>query len=104
MSKQLNLKALVREEVAKILENQSTTTGDKNLFDDLPAVDMHIDDNGYMSINIQSMFHSPDNGKIEVLLQNPQIRDAVVHMLQRETQVLFRKTIHGLAGEPFNLK
>jgi len=52
MSKQLNLKALVREEVAKILENQSTTTGDKNLFDDLPAVDMHIDDNGYMSINI----------------------------------------------------
>lgn len=104
MSKSLNLKALVREEIAKILENQSTTTGDKNLFDDLPAVDMHIDDNNYMSINIQSMFHSPDNGKIAVLLQNPQIRDAVVHMLQREAQALFRKTIHGLAGEPFNLK
>ena len=46
MSKSLNLKALVREEIAKVLENQSTTTGDKNLFDDLPAVDLHIDDNG----------------------------------------------------------
>ncbi len=104
MSKHLDLKALVREEVAKIIESQSTSTGDKDLFDDLPAVDMHIDDNGYMSISIQSMFHSPDNGKIEVLLQNPQIRDAVVYALQRDAQKLFRKTIHGLAGEPFNLK
>jgi len=27
----------------------------------------------------------------------------VVYALQREAQKLFRKTIHGLAGEPFNL-
>jgi hypothetical protein len=104
MLKHSELKAIVKEELTKILDSQSTSTGDKDLFDDLPAVDMHIDDNGYMSINIQSMFHSPDNGKIEVLLQNPQIRDAVVHALQRDAQKLFRKTIHGLAGEPFNLK
>ena len=49
------------------------------------------------------MFHSPDNGKIAILLKNPQIRDAVVYAIQREAQNLFRKTIHGLAGEPFNL-
>ena len=101
--KKSDLKELIREEINKILEDQSTTTGDKNLFDDLPAVDMHIDDNGFMSINIQAMFHSPDNGKIAILLKNPQIRDAVVYALQREAQKLFRKTIHGLAGEPFNL-
>ena len=98
------LKQFIKEEIEKIIEDQSTTTGDKNLFDDLPAVDMHIDDNGFMSINIQAMFHSPDNGKIDVLLKNPQIRDAVVYAIQREAQNLFRKTIHGLAGEPFNLK
>ena len=98
-----SLKQLVKEEINKVLEDQSTTTGDKNLFDDLPAVDMHIDDNGFMSIHIQSMFHSPDNGKIVILLKNPQIRDAVVYALQREAQKLFRKTIHSLAGAPFNL-
>ena len=97
------LKQLVKEEIRKVLENQSTTTGDEDLFDDLPAVDMHIDDNGQMSINIQAMFHSPANGKVAVLLQNPEIRDEVVYTIQQEAQKLFRKTIHGLAGEPFGL-
>jgi hypothetical protein len=98
-----DLRRIIKEEIQKTLEDQSTTTGDENLFDDLPSVDMHIDDNEFMSINIQSMFHSPDNGKIYVLLKNPQIRDAVVYAIQRGAQKLFRKTIHGLAGEPFNL-
>jgi hypothetical protein len=101
--KKSQLKQLIKEEIHNLLEDQSTTTGDKDLFDDLPAVDMHIDDNGFMSINIQSMFHSPDNGKIAVLFKNPQIRDEVVYALQKEAQELFRKTIHGLAGEPFDL-
>ena len=57
-----------------IKESESTTTGDDNLYDDIPAVDMHIDDNGHMSINIQAMFHSPDNGKVAVLLNNPSLR------------------------------
>ena len=101
--KKSQLKQIIKEEIHNLIEDQSTTTGDKDLFDDLPAVDMHIDDNGFMSINIQSMFHSPDNGKIAVLLKNPQIRDEVVYALQKEAQELFRKTIHGLAGEPFDL-
>ena len=101
--KKSDLHNIIKEEIQKILENQSITTGDENLFDDLPAVDMHIDDNGFMSITIQSMFHNPDNGKVSILLKNPQIRDAVVYSLQREAQKLFRKTIHGLAGEPFDL-
>jgi len=97
------LRSLIREELAKALENQSTTTGDDNVYDDLPAVDMHIDDNGMMSITIQSMFHSPDNGKVAVLLSNPEIRDQVVQTIRQEAQSLFRRTIHGLAGEPFGL-
>ena len=99
-----DLRRIIKEEIQKIPEYQSTTTGDEDLFDDLPSIDMHIDDNGFMSITIQSMFHSPDNGKVSILLKNHQIRDAVVYSLQREAQKLFRKTIHGLAGEPFNLK
>jgi len=101
--KKSELRQIIKEEINKTFENQSTTTGDKDLFDDIPSVDMHIDDNGFMSINIQSMFHSPDNGKVDVLLKNPQIRDAVINNIQKEVQKLFRKTIHGLAGEPFNL-
>lgn len=84
-------------------ETQSVTTGDENLYDDLPAVDMHIDDNGHMSISISAMFHSPDNKKVQVLAQNPQLRDRVINVIRQEAQNLFRKTIHGIAGEPFGL-
>ena len=101
--KKSHLLKIIKEEIQSIIEAESSTTNDSDLFDDLPAVDMHIDDNGYMSINIQSMFHSPDNGKVKVLLDNPEVRQKVVDILQRESQKLFRNTIHGLAGEPFNL-
>lgn len=84
-------------------ETQSTTTGDENLYDDLPAVDMHIDDNGHMSISINAMFHSPDNKKVAVLIQNPELRAQVLNVLRQEAQNLFRRTIHGIAGEPFGL-
>jgi hypothetical protein len=87
-----------------IKEAESTSTNDDNLYDDLPAVDMHIDDNGHMSVSIQAMFHSPDNGKVEVLLNNPDIREKVVKAIQQQSQEMFRSTVHGLAGEPYGLK
>lgn len=82
----------------------STTTGDSNLFDDIPAVDLHIDDSGNMSISIQAMYHSPDNSKVAVLQNNIHLRDKVVKILQMKAQQLFRATIHGIAGEPYGLK
>ena len=87
-----------------IKESESSTTGDDNLYDDIPAVDMHIDDNGHMSISIQAMFHSPDNGKVEVLLNDPNLREKVIKAIQQQAQNMFRSTIHGLAGEPYGLK
>lgn len=98
-----DLKRVIREELYKILKEETTSTGDDDLFDDLPAVDMNIDDNGYMSISIQTMFHSPDNGKVAILNKNPEIRERVVRIIQREAQKLFRNTIHKLAGIPFGL-
>lgn len=84
-------------------ENVSTTTGDEFIYDDLPAVDMHIDNSGNMSISISAMFHGPENKKVGILLQNPELRQKVVDVLRQEAQNLFRKTIHGIAGEPFGL-
>ena len=89
---------------SNLKEAESTSTNDDNLYDDLPAVDMHIDDNGHMSVSIQAMFHSPDNGKVEVLLNNPDIREKVVKAIQQQSQEMFRSTVHGLAGEPYGLK
>ena len=99
-----DLLEVIKEEVQSVLETNSATTGDTNIFDDLPAVDLHIDDNNQMSISIQAMFHSPDNGKVNVILTNPQIKQNIVNAIQQGAQKLFRSTIHGLAGEPFGLK
>jgi hypothetical protein len=98
------LKHIIRREITLVLEADSATTGDSDLFDDLPAVDLHIDDKGFMSINIQAMFHSPDNGKVNILQTNPNIKQQVVAMIQQEAQKLFRNAIHSLAGEPYGLK
>ena len=99
-----DLLQVIKEEVQSVLEADSATTGDTDLYDDLPAVDLHIDDNNQMSISIQAMFHSPDNGKVNIILTNPQIKQNIVNAIQQGAQKLFRSTIHGLAGEPFGLK
>ncbi len=101
--KKSQLLEIVKEEIRLALESDSATTGDSNLFDDLPAVDLHIDDSGNMSITIQSMFHSPDNGKVQIILDNPEVKQKIVNTLQQDAQKLFRNVIHSLAGEPYNL-
>ena len=103
--KKLELQKVIKEEVKKaIAEMESTTTGDESLFDDLPAVDLHIDDNGNMSISIQAMYHDPTNHKVSVLMSNPHLREKVVQIIRQKAQVLFRSVIHGIAGEPYGLK
>lgn len=103
--KKSQLQSIIREEAQKALrEMDTTTTGDTNLFDDIPAVDLHIDDSGNMSITIQAMYHGPGNGKVAILQNNPHLRDKVVKILQIKAQQLFRAAIHGVAGEPYGLK
>ena len=101
------LKQLIYEEVESVLENEFEAIVDPNMFDDVPTVNMYIDDSegqDKMFIDISAMYHSGDNGKVAVLKKNPELRQQVVSTLQKEIQALFRKTIHSLAGEPFGLK
>lgn len=103
--KATELKKLIREEIRKVVaEMESTTTGDESLFDDLPAVDLHIDDNGNMSISIQAMYHDPTNHKVSILMSNPHLREKVVQMIRQKAQALFRSVVHGVAGEPYGLR
>ena len=103
--KKSHLQQIIREEVlSAIKEMDSTTTGNDFLYDDIPAVDLHIDDKGNMSITISAMFHGPENGKVAVLQNNPHLRQEVVQLIQKGAQALFRGAIHGVAGEPYGLK
>jgi hypothetical protein len=82
---------------------------DDNPFDDVPSIDIQIidDKEGASSpkafVNFSSMFHSGDNGKIEILKNNPALQDKVMMALQSEFQKTFRRVIHGILGEPFGL-
>ena len=101
------LKQLIYEEVESVLENEFESAIDPNMFDDVPTVNMYIDDSDgqdKMFIDISAMYHSGDNGKVAVLKKNPELRQQIVATLQKEIQALFRNTIHSLAGEPFGLK
>ena len=82
---------------------------DDNPFDDVPSIDIQmIDDKEGASspkafVNFSSMYHSGDNGKMEILKNNPALQDKVMQMLQAEFQKTFRRVIHGVLGEPFGL-
>ena len=82
---------------------------DNNPFDDVPSIDIQLidDKEGASSpkafVNFSSMYHSGDNGKMEILRNNPALQDKVMKMLQSEFQKTFRRVIHGVLGEPFGL-
>jgi len=83
---------------------------DNNPFDDVPSIDIQIidDKEGVSSpkafVNFSSMYHSGDNGKMEILKNNPALQDKVMMALQSEFQKTFRRVIHGILGEPFGLR
>jgi|688.fasta_scaffold13090_2 hypothetical protein len=83
---------------------------DDNPFDDVPSIDIQIidDKEGVSSpkafVNFSSMYHSGDNGKMEILKNNPALQDKVMMALQSEFQKTFRRVIHGILGEPFGLR
>jgi hypothetical protein len=82
---------------------------DDNPFDDVPSIDIQIidDKEGASSpkafVNFSSMYHSGDNGKMEILRNNPALQDKVMMALQSEFQKTFRRVIHGILGKPFGL-
>ena len=101
------LKRLISEEVSSVLENEFEAAVDPNMYDDVPTVNLYIDDTDgqdKMFVEISAMYHSGDNGKVAILKQNPELRQQVVAALQKEIQAAFRKTIHTLAGVPYGLK
>lgn len=111
--KKTEFRSLIRQEVRRMIkeslssENTFNTALDPNFTDDVPTVNMYIDDadgKDKLFVEVSAMFHSGDNGKVAVLKNNQQLRDQVVAELQKEIQAAFRKVIHGLAGEPYGLK
>jgi hypothetical protein len=82
---------------------------DDNPFDDIPSIEIQlIDDKEGISspkafVNVSSMGHGGENGKMEILKNNPALQDKVMKELQIEFQKTFRRVIHSILGEPFGL-
>lgn len=85
-------------------ESESNQMIDQNPMDDLPSVDMDIDDDGNMTIRLSAFFHSKDNGKIALLGDNQALQDVLLKAIQLETQKAFRSAVHGVLGKPYGLK
>jgi hypothetical protein len=87
-----------------VKEDEQNSLLDDNLFDDIPSVNIDIDDNNNMTLQLSTFFHSKDNGKIALLKNNPVLQDVLMKAIQVEAQKMFRKTVHGILGLPFGLK
>jgi len=78
--------------------------------DDLPTVTLTIMDdnfNGFqgptLKLDLSALWHSGDNGKIQLLKDNPELQQEIMQKMQKEVQATFRKVIHGILGEPYGL-
>lgn len=87
-----------------VKEDEQNSLLDNNLLDDIPSVNIDIDDNNNMTLQLSAFFHSKDNGKIALLKNNPVLQDVLMKAIQVEAQKMFRKTVHGILGLPFGLK
>jgi len=78
--------------------------------DDLPTVRLTIMDDSFedtqaptLKLELSAMWHSGDNGKIQILKGNPELQQKVMDEMQKEIQATFRKVIHSTLGEPNGL-
>jgi len=78
--------------------------------DDLPTVTLTIMDDSFensqaptLKLDLSAMWHSGDNGKIQILKDNPELQQEVMQKMQKEVQATFRKVIHSILGEPYGL-
>jgi len=76
---------------------------DPNPVDDLPTVKLDVDDNGLMKIELTAFFHTKDNGKTSLLVNNPALQDVLMKAIQIQSQKAFRKAVHGVLGIPYGL-
>lgn len=77
---------------------------DPELLDDVPSVELFINDNGLMRIKLSAFYHTKDNGKVPLLKDNPALQNVVMKAIQIEAQKAFRKAVHGVLGIPYGLK
>jgi hypothetical protein len=79
-------------------------TIDSNEMDDIPSIQIDlIDDGNEAFFKMSAMYHSGNNGKMDILKNNPVLAKSVIALLQKEFQKTFREVIHGTLGEPFGL-
>jgi hypothetical protein len=84
-------------------EEEQNVLVDPNPVDDVPSVNLDIDDNGTMRIQLSALFHTKDNGKIPLLAGNPALQEVLMKAIQIESQKAFRKAVHGVLGLPYGL-
>ena len=93
-----------KKHTSLIREAETNTLQDENPFDDIPSVDIEIDDDNNMTLRLSTFFHSKDNGKIALLADNPTLQDLLMKAIQIQAQKMFRNTVHGILGLPYGLK
>lgn len=78
--------------------------------DDLPTVTLTIMDDSFentqaptLKLDLSALWHSGDNGKIQILKDNPELQQEVMQKMQKEVQATFRRVIHSVLGEPYGL-
>ena len=93
----------LREEV------EFATLDDQDTFNDVPSVSLQIvddheqGDSPKVFMQLSAMYHSGQNGKMQILKDNPELQQKVLQVMQVEVQKTFRRVIHSILGEPFGL-
>jgi len=103
MKQQLTEVKRLQELAGVVGEHEHNFLEDPNPVDDLPSVKLDIDDNGMMKIELTAFFHTPGNGKVPLLINNPALQEVVMKSIQLESQKAFRKAVHGVLGIPYGL-
>lgn len=84
-------------------EEEHSSLIDPNEMDDVPSVNIDIDDNDNMILQVSSFYHNNANGKIALLKDNPILQELLLKAIQQQAQKMFRQTVHGILGEPYGL-
>lgn len=92
------------KELAGIEEEEVNILPDENPLDDVPGIEIKIDDNNNMFVQMSAQYHDSTNGKIAMLKDNPALQEVLMKAIQIESQKAFRKAVHGVLGIPYGLK
>ena len=92
------------KELAGIEEEEVNILPDENPLDDVPGIEIKIDDNNNMLVQMSAQYHDSTNGKIAMLKDNPALQEVLMKAIQIESQKAFRKAVHGVLGIPYGLK